>query len=87
MPQMGTNDSYLGEGRMKTKCDGSKLDCVKLVKDCQGLEEKWSTLKNVITAMSARAYLTEEYNTGDYRAGFDDALSRVEDIIKKLEES
>ena len=46
---------------------------------------KWNTLKNVIMAMTSRTELVEDHFTGDQRWGFDEALSRVENIIEKME--
>jgi hypothetical protein len=49
---------------------------------------RWNTLKNVIITMSAKTELISDedpYYTCDQRWGFDEALSRVENIIEKLE--
>jgi hypothetical protein len=52
-------------------------------------EEKWNTLKNVLLSMSSRTELIRHkdiYYTCDQQWGFDEALSRVESIMEKLEE-
>jgi ribosome assembly protein YihI (activator of Der GTPase) len=47
---------------------------------------RWEELKNKISVMTSRTELTEDYFTGDQRWGFDEALSRIENIMEKLEE-
>ena len=50
--------------------------------------DRWGTLKNVLVSMSSRTELISDkdtYYTCDQQWGFDEALSRVENIIERLE--
>lgn len=55
-------------------------------------EERWNTLKNVITAMSAKTELIpttgdeDSFYTSDQMWGFDECLIRLENLMEKLEE-
>jgi hypothetical protein len=52
-------------------------------------EKRWNTLKNVLLSMSSGTELISDkdtHYTGDQRWGFNEALSRVESIMEKLEE-
>ena len=69
------------------KCD--KCGKSELVYDGCKCDIKWNTLKNVLLIMSSRTELISDkdtYYTCDQQWGFDEALSRIENIIEKLEE-
>jgi hypothetical protein len=52
-------------------------------------KERWNTLKNLLLSMTSRTELISDkdtYYTCDQQWGFDEALSRIESIMEKMEE-
>lgn len=73
------------------KCDGSKSDCVKLVRDCQRLKNRWEELKTIIISSNSEDVLIDgpnsnPYYTCDQRWGFEEALRWIEEQMKLPEE-